>query len=199
MSSEAGAGDRASAAHGLGTPVGEGPRGVRADELLAAVEAEAGLVVLMCGMAGSGKTTLSQRLEAKGFVRLSIDEEVWQRFGRYGVDYPVSAYRGHLDLAHAHLQGRLAELMSRGVPAVVDSAFWNRAARDRYKALIEQAGCRWQLVYLKTPIDVLRARLVDRARRFDANAPFPITDDILARFAAAFEEPAGEGALVVVS
>ena len=35
------------------------------------------LVVLMCGIAGSGKTTLSQNLEKHGYVRLSIDEEVW--------------------------------------------------------------------------------------------------------------------------
>jgi GTPase SAR1 family protein len=57
-------------------------------ELLASLSPEPGLVVLMCGMAGSGKTTFSQRLEASGFTRLSIDEEVWQRFGRYGIDYP---------------------------------------------------------------------------------------------------------------
>jgi septin family protein len=32
------------------------------------------LVVMMCGVAGSGKTTFSQQLEKEGFVRLSIDE-----------------------------------------------------------------------------------------------------------------------------
>ncbi len=47
------------------------------------------LVVLMCGIAGSGKTTFSQRLEEQGFIRLSIDEEVWNTHGRYGIDYPV--------------------------------------------------------------------------------------------------------------
>ena len=40
----------------------------------------------MCGVAGSGKTTYAQRLEAEGYVRLSIDEEIWQRFGRFGID-----------------------------------------------------------------------------------------------------------------
>jgi predicted kinase len=123
----------------------------------------------------SGKTTLSQALEARGFTRLSIDEEVWRRSGRYDIDYPAADYRSHLDAGHVHLLDRLTELMARRVPTVVDSAFWNRAARDRYRARIEQAGCRCQLVYLRTPIELVRARLRERSRRFDANAAFPIS------------------------
>jgi predicted kinase len=173
-------------------------RDLRADDLLATMHPEAGLVVLMCGMAGSGKTTFSQRLEAKGFTRLSIDEEVWQRFGRYGVDYPPGDYRSLLDIAHAHQRDQLTELMTRKVPTVIDSAFWNRADRDEHKALVEQGGCRWQLIYLKTPIEVIRWRLQGRNQRFDANAAFQITEDILARYSAAFEEPIDEGAIAVV-
>ena len=37
------------------------------------------LVVMLCGIAGSGKTTLAKRLEKMGFLRLSIDEEVWRQ------------------------------------------------------------------------------------------------------------------------
>ena len=46
------------------------------------------LVVMMCGVAGSGKTTFSQLLEKEGFVRLSIDEEIWATNGRWGIDFP---------------------------------------------------------------------------------------------------------------
>jgi hypothetical protein len=35
----------------------------------------------MCGIAGSGKTTYAQRLQHAVFKRLSIDEEIWRRFG----------------------------------------------------------------------------------------------------------------------
>ncbi len=30
----------------------------------------------MCGVAGSGKTTYAQGLEAQGYTRLSVDEEI---------------------------------------------------------------------------------------------------------------------------
>jgi predicted kinase len=167
-------------------------------DALAALQPEPGLVLLMCGMAGSGKTTFSQALELRGFARLSIDEVMWTRFGRHGIDYPAADYRSLLERAHAELSDRLAAVMARRTPAVVDSAFWNRADRDRHKVLVEQAGCRWQIVYMQTPLELVRNRLSQRNFRFDANAPYAITDDILTRYAAAFEPPLDEGAIVVV-
>lgn len=166
--------------------------------VLATLRPEPGLVLLMCGMAGSGKTTFSQALEARGFARLSIDEIMWERFGRRGVDYPAADYRGLLERAHAELCDQLTALMARRTPAVVDSAFWNRADRDHHKALVEQAGCRWQIVYMQTPLDVVRARLSQRNFRLDANAPYVITDDILTGHVAAFEPPFDEDPIVVV-
>jgi hypothetical protein len=42
-------------------------------------------VVLLSGVAGAGKTTYALGLEALGYVRLSVDEEVWAANGRHGV------------------------------------------------------------------------------------------------------------------
>lgn len=41
------------------------------------VGAERGLVVMMCGLPGSGKSTYARALERRGYARLSIDEIVW--------------------------------------------------------------------------------------------------------------------------
>lgn len=89
------------------------------------------VVVLMCGVAGSGKTTYAQRLEAQGYLRLSIDEEIWQRFGRYGVDYQPIDYPRHSQAADEILRERLPILIEQGREVVVDVSFWQRAARDR--------------------------------------------------------------------
>jgi predicted kinase len=154
-------------------------------------------VVLMCGMAGSGKTTYAQALERNGYVRLSIDEEIWRRFGRYGVDYAAASYPAHSAAADRTLRDRLEELVRAGRDVVVDNSFWCRATRDEYKRLVEDAGGRWRLVYLEADPDLLRRRLGARSERFDANAAFPITADILAGYLSDFEAPHGEGEEVV--
>jgi hypothetical protein len=38
-----------------------------------------------------------------------------------------------------------------------------------------------------------------RSQRFDANAAFPITDDILNAYVSGFEEPNGEGEEVITA
>ncbi|WP_224773311.1 MULTISPECIES: hypothetical protein [Bacillaceae] len=40
-------------------------------------------------------------------------------------------------------------------------------------------------------------KLIQRSQRFDANAAFPITEDILTSFLIAFEVPKGEGEIVI--
>jgi predicted kinase len=154
-------------------------------------------VVLMCGIAGAGKTTYAKELEAQGYVRLSIDEEVWERFGRYGVDYDPPMYEKHSAEAEAALQQRLIDLIRAGRDVVVDYSFWERSTRDRYKRLVVAAGGRWDIVYLKVSPERLRERLAARRARLDANAAFPITDALLERFMAGFQAPDGEGETVI--
>ncbi|WP_047982570.1 AAA family ATPase [Ornithinibacillus contaminans] len=155
------------------------------------------LVVMMCGIAGSGKTTFAQQLEKEGFVRLSIDEEVWATNGRYGIDYPVEKYREYSDEAHVRLRKRLVKLIHDKKQVVVDSSFWQRKERDDFKQLIERAGGKWMLLYLKVHPDELRKRLNIRSQRFDANAAFPITEEILTSFLNSFEPPKGEREVVI--
>ncbi|WP_084375139.1 AAA family ATPase [Neobacillus soli] len=152
---------------------------------------------MMCGIAGSGKTTFSQKLEKAGFVRLSIDEEVWSTNGRYGIDYPIEKYRGYLDKAHLRLRDKLVKLILNKQQVVVDSSFWRQSERVEYKHLIENAGGKWRLIYLKVNPNELHERLKIRSNRFDANAAFPITEEILTSFLNGFEVPIGEGEIVI--
>ncbi|WP_127125315.1 ATP-binding protein [Georgenia sp. SYP-B2076] len=153
-------------------------------------------VVMTCGPSGSGKTTFAMRLVAEGYVRLSFDEEVRRRFGRYGTDVPVERYQELNDLVEPTLKEHLATLVGQGRNVVLDLAFWRRADRDEYKALIETAGGRWRLVYFAIDPGVLHRRVAERRSRGDADA-FPVTSELLDRFIATFEVPRGEGEEVV--
>lgn len=151
----------------------------------------------MCGIAGSGKSTYAQRLERDGYIRLSIDEEVWRSAGRYGLDYPPERYAKLAEDAERRLRGRLVEFLAADRDVVVDFSFWSKACRDEYKQLIEQGGGEWRLIYLNVPAAELRRRLTARAGRFDANAAVPIGDELLEHYLAVFEPPHGEGEEVV--
>lgn len=159
--------------------------------------AQAPLAVMMCGVAGSGKTTFALKLEQEGFVRLSIDEDIWSTHGRYGIDYPEEAYESYKEQSERKLRKELGELLAGKRHVVVDFSFWQRRRRDEYKQLIEQHGGQWVLVHLKVEPDELRRRLRIRSERFDANAAFTITEEILTRFLGGFETPAGEGEWVI--
>jgi predicted kinase len=154
-------------------------------------------VVLMCGLAGSGKTTFAKQLERQGYVRLSIDEELWHSFGRYGIDYPAERYGALSKIVERRLRERLVTYIGGGADVVVDFSFWKKQDREAYKALVDALGGRWRLVYLDVPSSELRRRLQLRSGRFDANAAFPIDEPVFERYQAMFEEPLGEGEEVI--
>lgn len=155
------------------------------------------IIVMMCGIAGAGKTTYAQELEKDGYVRLSIDEEIWASHGRYGIDYLADQYPEYLIAAEKKLRHQLVELVRDRKNVVIDFSFWQRTRRDEYKQVIRNAGGEWRLIYLKVSPDVLRKRLAIRSHRFDANAAFPITEDILNSYLKTFEEPSDEGETVL--
>jgi predicted kinase len=158
---------------------------------------ERGLVVMMCGLPGSGKSTYARALEHRGYTRLSIDEVVWAHIGRDAADLDPAEYEQLKSAIEQKLWEELIRLMEAKLPVVIDYSFWSRANRDRYKAVIENHGCRWELIRLKADLETLRRRLADRNQRNDANS-VTVSDELLERYFATFEEPIGEGERVVI-
>lgn len=163
----------------------------------ACISPEPSLVVMMCGIAGSGKTTFAKKLEAKGFRRLSIDEEIWKNYGQYGVDYTESEYGLCQDKARQIVESKLVNYLEKDYPVVLDLSFWCRAHRDKARQVIREHNGTCKLVYLKVPREILRERLKIRSQRCDANAAFTITDDILNRYIKGFEVPVDEDPMVI--
>ncbi|MCX5172214.1 ATP-binding protein [Streptomyces antibioticus] len=159
---------------------------------------EAGPVVyLLVGLTGSGKTMYARRrLEPAGVVRLSVDELVHARHGRYGVDYPERDYFALEAPVVAEVRERLAELVAAGRDVVLDHGLWLRSARREWKKLVEEAGGRPRLLYFPVERAELLRRLGERNLREDANA-LTVTESALDDFYARFEPPEGEGEEIV--
>ena len=155
-------------------------------------------VIMMCGVCGSGKTTYAKQKENEGYIRLSIDEEMWNNYGKQGVDYPVSEYDRLSEETEKRLRQKMVELIKTGQNLVIDFSFWNKANRDKYRKLILEAGGKSELVYMKADKEVLRKRLKARNQSIHSNSPFVITDEILDHHYNGFQEPVGEGEIVLI-
>lgn len=152
---------------------------------------------LLVGLTGAGKTTYARRvLEPAGVVRLSVDELVYARHGRYGIDYPPEEYFTLYEPVLEEVRRRAFAEVALGHDVALDLGIWRRAERDEWKARIEAAGATWRLLYFPVSRAELLHRLTDR-NRLDGPDALPVTESDLDDFYARFDEPVDEGEEVI--
>lgn len=116
-------------------------------------------VIMMCGVCGSGKTTYAKQKEQEGYIRLSIDEEMWNIYGQRGIDYSENQYDELSEKVELLLRQKMISLIKNGKNVVIDFSFWNKDNREFYRNMIENAGGIVELVYMKANKELLRKRL----------------------------------------
>lgn len=155
-------------------------------------------VIMMCGVCGSGKTTYAKQKEKEGYIRLSIDEEMWNLYGQKGIDYPEIRYDELSEKVELMLLQTMIRLIKAGKNIIIDFSFGNKDNRKLYKNIIEKAGGSVELVYMKASKELLQKRLQKRNLSLHANSPFVITDEILEHHYNEFQEPKDEGEIVLL-
>lgn len=149
-------------------------------------------VVLMCGPAGSGKSTVARGLEREGWTRLSVDVGAWGDGHRI---HPLPVVVA--DAAHEAIRSQLLDLVAAGTNVVVDLAFWSRPVRDEYRRLLAGAGVVPEVWYLATPRDVALSRVAARANDGPDSITLPAVT--AARYYDGFEIPTSdEGPLRII-
>ena len=139
-------------------------------------------LILICGLPGSGKTTLAKQLASEvPAVRFCPDE--WKH--DLGIDY-------YDEQSRVRLEERLwrlgQELLGLGQSVIFENGFWAREERDELRLAARTLGVAVELHYLELPVDELWRRLEIRneeARRGTA----PIKREDLERWARQFETP----------
>jgi len=123
-----------------------------------------GRLILLCGIAGAGKTTLAKELEADGAVRMCPDE--WL------VALGSDIYDKDARVAVEALQWELAQtLVLRGLTVVDECGVWQRWERDLRRTWAREQGVPVELRFLDASVEVLTARVAARNRNLPEGAP----------------------------
>jgi tRNA uridine 5-carbamoylmethylation protein Kti12 len=179
------------------------------------------IIVMMCGIAGifftsaplsparlthasgAGKSTLSKSI-VQGFprfIRLSIDQMIFDDHGLYGDDYPPSLYPRFQKEADEKFISEFRRLLSadnQPNDIVLDRSFYAKSDRESYRRMAEELGARIVLVFLDCSKDVLLSRIQKRAEgERNADSAFDMTENILDAYIDGFERPDGEGEVLI--
>lgn len=120
---------------------------------------------LLCGLPGSGKTTLAKQLEhERHALRLSPDE--WM--ASLSIDLYDQAGRSEVEALQWDIAARALTL---GIDVILEFGFWSRQERDDYRSRATTLGATVKLLFVDVPRDELWARISKRnAKRSPASA-----------------------------
>jgi predicted kinase len=138
-------------------------------------------LIIVCGLPGSGKTTLAKALESSLVaVRFSPDE--WM--DALALDLWDEERRGKIEA----LQWKFGqELLALGLTVIIEWGTWGRDERDTLRLGARALGAAVELHYVSAPADVL----FDRIQRRGTEKP-PIERDALSRWFTMFQAPTTE-------
>jgi len=138
-------------------------------------------LIIVCGLPGSGKTTLARALERRfRAVRLAPDD--WM--DALSLSLYDQEKRGKIEA----LQWKFGqELLALGLTVIIEWGTWGRSERDDLRLGARALGAAVELHYLSAPADVL----FDRIQRRGVEKP-PIERDDLSQWLEMFQAPTPE-------
>lgn len=144
-------------------------------------------VVLMCGISGSGKTFFSRKLERRGYMRLSLDEMVWEKYGADFEKIPFEKQKDIFAATAAEMVDELETNIKKGKKVVLDSTLCKKDKRDSISLRCRNLDVEPLIIYMQAPLSLLEKRMGMRMGTGPNDQIVPI--ERLAAFYKNFEAP----------
>ncbi len=145
---------------------------------------------LICGLPGSGKTTLSKILESSvGAIRFCPDEWIKDIWPPESSEIEGNCYRDQIE----KLQWKIAkQILKAGKDVAIEWGTWGKNERIKLRDEAWEIGSKVKFYYLNAPKEVLKERILKRNKnlgKYEFLMPCDKLDSELDKYIKLFEIP----------
>ncbi|MEI6532397.1 MAG: ATP-binding protein [Candidatus Roizmanbacteria bacterium] len=148
-----------------------------------------GTLIMICGLPGSGKTTLSKKLEKERNAFRFCPDKWINRLLKSPKD---TEERDRIRTPVEQIQWEETQkLLDLGVTVILENGFWPRKEREEYRKKANNWGVKVELHYVNAPMDIITERIHKRNQNLDHES-MEVSLEELPTYHGWFEEPTDE-------